>query len=336
MGHPIDLLRLGRVHTAAATAAIPGLACYLAGGTVLPVVLVTIGAFFHHAWGFSLNEVMDLDIDREVGALKDKPLVSGRVGKKEAYVLSTACLLISFCLFAGASLLSGVNVLVPLCLLLLSTIAGGIYDILGKRFILSDIFVALWMFFLVLSSASTVGNDGFAISVWAVVVLSSVHILFNNSVEGGLKDVENDRKCRVPTLAVETGCNYDNGKLTVTLPFFLWAVVLRGTFVAMASAFAYLISDMEGWGDWFTVLVSILGISLFVNALGFLREGGRFDRERLVRTFAVHEMASFALSLLVVLPTAGPIAGLVTLLVPVLWFVLVNRVIYGSEMSPKV
>ncbi len=93
---------------------------------------------------------------------------------------------------------------------------------------------------------------------------------------------------------------------------------------------------MGGWGDWFTVLVSILGISLFVNALGFLSGGGRFDRERLVRTFAVHEMASFALSLLVVLPAAGPVAGLVTLLVPVLWFVLVNRVIYGSEMSPKV
>ncbi len=227
MGHPIDLLRLGRVHTAAATAAVPGLACYLAGGTMFPVVLVTAGAFFHHAWAFSLNEVMDIDIDRKVGALKDKPLVSGRVGKKEAIILSSISLLISFCLFAGASLLSGVNVMVPLCLLLLSTIAGGIYDIRGKRFILSDIFVALWMFFLVLSSASTVGKDGFAIPVWAVVVLSSVHILFNNSVEGGLKDVENDRAFGVPNLAVITGCTNDKGKLTVTPPFFLWAVVLR-------------------------------------------------------------------------------------------------------------
>ncbi len=334
MGHPIDLLRLGRVHTAAATAAVPGLACHLAGGAALPVVLVTMGAFFHHAWGFSLNEVMDLRIDRKVRELSEKPLVSGRIGRKEALVFSSICLVVSFLSFIGAAVLSGTHLALPMGFLLFSTISGSVYDILGKRFPLSDVFVSLWMLLLVLA-AGAVGDD-LGLPVLAVALLSSVHILFNNSVEGGLKDVENDRRCNVPTLAVVTRCTYRNGKLTVSVPFFLWAVFLRGAFVTMASVFAYLLSDSAGWGDWFTILVSIAGIALFVNALGTLRTGSMFDREQLIKTFAVHEIASFALSLLVVLPMAGPIVAVVALVLPVLWFLFVNRVIYGSGMSPRV
>lgn len=334
MGHSMDLLRLGRVHTAAATAAVPGLACYLAGGSVLPVVLVTMGAFFHHAWGFSLNEIMDLDVDRKVRELSDKPLVSGRIGRKEAVVFSIICLVVSFSLFIGAAVISGTHLAIPMGVLLLSTISGSVYDILGKRFPLSDVFVSLWMLLLVLT-AGAVGGD-IDLLVIAVALLSSVHILFNNSVEGGLKDVENDRRCNVPTLAVVTRCSYRNGKLKVSFPFFLWVVFLRGAFVVMASVFAYLISDNAGWGDWFTIFVSIAGIALFVNALDTLRTGSVFDREQLIKTFAVHEMASFALSLLVVLPIAGPFVAVVALVLPVLWFLFVNRVIYGSGMSPRI
>lgn len=334
MGRPIDLLRLGRVHTAAATAAVPGMACYLAGGEALPVLLVSLGAFLHHAWGFSLNEIMDLKIDSRSRELSDKPLVSGRLGRKGALAFSLVCLLAAFALFSGAAFLAGKDMLLTLALLSLATVAGGTYDVLGKRFTLSDVLVAMWMLFLVLSSA-TVGGD-IGLSVWAVAALSSVHLLFNNSVEGGLKDVENDRSCGVPTLATVTGCSGYGGKLKVTTTFFIWAVLLRGAFVTMAAVFGYLISDEAGWGDWYTLLISIMGFVLFMDALGFLKGGKRMERGSLLRAFSVHEMASFGLSLMVVLPAAGPWAVLVGFLVPVAWFVLVNRIMFRSSMSPKV
>lgn len=319
-----------------ATAAVPGIACSLAGGDAIPIILVSAGAFLHHAWGFSLNEIMDLDVDRKVKELSDKPLVSGRVGKGQAILFSTVCLVLSFLSFLGASLMHGTDLLLPMGLLALSTVAGGSYDLRGKTFFApSDLLVALWMFFLVCASASVAGEGAIGPSVWAVAGLASLHILFNNSVEGGLKDVENDRGCNVKTLAVVTGCSNTNGKLRVTIPFFIWAVLLRTAFVAMASVFAYLISDDAGWGDWYTIMISLAGFFLFADALNFLR-GGKKDRKSLLRSFSVHEMGSFGLSLLVVLPAAGPWAVLAAFVVPAAWFVVANRVMFGSGMAPRV
>ena len=68
----LDILRSGRVHTAMATAAIPATACIALSGDPIAVGLVVIGATLHHAWGFSLNEIMDLDIDKKNPDLGDK------------------------------------------------------------------------------------------------------------------------------------------------------------------------------------------------------------------------------------------------------------------------
>jgi uncharacterized membrane protein len=123
--------------------------------------------------------------------------------------------------------------------------------------------------------------------------------------------------------------------LKVTTPFLIWAVLLRAAFVAMASVFAFLISDEAGWGDWLTIMVSLVGFVLFTDALNFLR-GGKKDRKSLLRSFSIHEMGSFAMSLLVVLPAAGLWGVLAAFFVPAGWFVFANRVIFKSSMSPKV
>ncbi|MCK5774373.1 MAG: UbiA prenyltransferase family protein, partial [Thermoplasmata archaeon] len=147
---PTDLLRLFRIHTGAATAAVPALGFLVTGGSYPGLLLVALAALCHHAWGFSLNEVMDLEVDKRAKDLSHKPLVSGRISSKGGLYLSTSMGIVSFLLLMGAAYVEGNDPGIPLGLLLISTVSGIVYNVFGKKFPLSDIFVGGWIFFMVL------------------------------------------------------------------------------------------------------------------------------------------------------------------------------------------
>ncbi|MBN1540474.1 MAG: UbiA family prenyltransferase [Candidatus Thermoplasmatota archaeon] len=332
-----DVLGLYRLHTAMATASVAGIAAHIAGGGPALVVGAVAGSIFHHAWAFSLNEVADLEVDSRNPELSHKPLVSGRISRSGGVMASFIALALSFVLFSAGALLDGGDVFAVLILLSLSTLSGTIYDLWGKKFPLSDIFVSIWMGLLVLASAAGSGGwDPGSLGVIAVAVLSSVHILFNNSVEGGLKDVENDAGSGSRTLAVVTGCRIDRGKLVVSPVFFSWAVLLRASFVIGSAVFSLFIAEEAGWGAWVVVVVSILGAGLFTHALTFLRSGREVERKGMLRTFSLHELSSFGISLIVIIPAVGILPALAAFIAPVLWLLFFNRVIFGTGLAPKV
>lgn len=333
----LDVLRLYRIHTGGATSAVPLVAGFISNCSPVPLLLIGLGSLFHHAWGFSLNEIVDMDIDRRSGLHEGKPLVSGRMTRGQAHFFSLSALLASFTCFIVASLLQEGSVLLVILLLAGASVSGTIYDVWGKRFPLSDIFVGLWLAMLALSASAVSGMDQVTSTpVIAAALLVGIHVLFNNSVEGGIKDAEGDRTSGVRSLAVISGVRWSGSKLYIPGPFCVWAMLLRGAFVVIAAVFSYQISIQEGFGSWISITVSIFGIILFAHSLGFIRSSVHRSRSDLIRTFSQHEVMSLALSLLVVLPAAGiiPAAGL--LLLPLIWFILFNRIMFGSTLSPKV
>ncbi len=333
----LDVLRLFRIHTAMVTASVPGIAAYLAGGGPFLIAGVVMGSIMHHCWGFSLNEIMDLEVDRRDPDLSHKPLVSGRISKSYAHLLSLLALFASFCLFGIGAFLDGGDLAPVMLFLGLATITGGIYDLYGKKFPLSDIFVAMWLGLLVLAAGSAVSGSGpYEISIWAIALLGALHILFNNSVEGGLKDVENDRVSGARTFAVVTGSRRSQKGLEIPRVFRYWGVILRAAFILVAAVFSFIISQANDWGPWIVILVSIWGIFLFWHGLGFMRSIVKMDRRSLIATFTKHELMSFTLSLLVVLPQAGIPAILITLSAPVIWTIFFNRIMFKTTLAPKV
>ncbi|MGA1820265.1 MAG: UbiA family prenyltransferase [Thermoplasmatota archaeon] len=336
-GRFLDVLSLYRLHTALVTAAVPGIASYIAGGPPIIVASVVIGSVLHHAWGFSLNEIIDYRVDRTNPDLAHKPLVSGRLSKNTAWLLSFGALALSIAFFTGGALLGGGVPLVALILLLAATLAGWVYDLYGKRFPLSDVFVAAWMFFLVLAGAGSVSGWGpYPVAVWACASLGALHILFNNSVEGGLKDVENDRKAGARTLAVVTRVRIRKGTLRVPTSFMVWGFLLRALFVIGASVFVLFITEGTGVGIWILVAVPLIGLFLAAHSMTFLGRSTAADRGRLIRTFALHEIASFGLSMLVILPAAGVVPAGIAFTAPLAWVVVFNRLIFGTRLVPKV
>lgn len=333
----LDVIGLYRLHTALVTAAVPGIAGYIAGGSPFLILSVIAGTVLHHAWAFSLNEIMDLDIDRRNAGLSHKPLVSGRLSVKRGWVLSCGSLLFSFVIFAAGALVSGGSLAAVMTYLLLATIFGGIYDVFGKRFPLSDLFVALWMFFLVMAGAGAVSGPGpYPLAVWAAASLSFLHILFNNSVEGGLKDVENDRTSDVRSLAIFTGARFRGNHFEIPLSFRSWGMFLRASFIITASVLVVYLAEEADMGNWIMVVVPAAGLLLFAHSMTFLSRRVDKDRTSLIRTFAVHELISFGLCILVVLPAMGPIAALIAFFLPMAWVLFFNRLVYRTGLAPKV
>lgn len=333
---PVEILRLYRLHTAAATAAVPTLAVLAAGADLITALLIFIGAVLNHAWGFSLNEIGDLEVDRRSPDLGHKPLVSGEVEIRSAWIYSISALILSFIFIMGAALRSGTPIVYPLIFLILATGSGFIYDLRGKRFP-SDIFVSAWILFLILgSSTAVVPFSDLPTAVWAVAVIAPLQILFNNSVEGGIKDLDHDRKAGARTMALTMGCRWNEGRRSLSGSFIAWGVVLRAAFVIISLVFAYLISVQEGFGYWVVLTVGTLGIVIFGHSLTFLRSDLTEDRKDLIKRFSIQEILSFAASIFVVIAAIGVVPGISVFLIAVIWFVVFNRILFRTGISPRV
>ncbi len=333
----VDILRLGRIHTAMATAAIPTSACIAAGGDPISVALVVLGSLMHHAWGFSLNEIIDLEVDRGNPDLEEKPLVSGRVSVAEGHIISNSFLLISLLSFAVAGFISSDPFYLPLILIISATVLGGIYDLRGKRFPLSDVFMGSWMFFLVLAGAFSSGNiEGMPFTPLSVAIMGGIQILFNNSVEGGLKDVRNDRASGTKTLAVTLGATYNGNVMRPGKGIINWGVSLRMVYVLFGSAASLLISQDNEWGVWIVIASAVTGIIVFVHSLTYLRQKIVIRRKELLKVFAKHEVLSFLFLMVVIMPAIGWMGAVVLFTVPFLYYIVMNRIMFDSSLAPGV
>ncbi len=333
----LDILRSGRVHTAMVTAAIPATACIALSGDPFAVGLVVIGAILHHVWGFSLNEIIDLDVDRGNPDLDDKPLVSGRISKREGYIISFAFLILSFLSFAVAGILFSNPFFIPLIFIGSATVCGTIYDLWGKRFPLSDIFMAGWMFFLVLAGVFSSGKvEGLPFPAIAIATLGGLQILFNNSVEGGLKDVRNDRTSGTRTLAVTLGARYEQNILRPGKGIIIWGTALRMLYVLFGAAASLVIADIAGWGDWIVIASAVIGITVFLHSLNYLRMELKTKRSDLLKVFAKHEVLSFLFLIIVMMPAVGWLPSIFLFILPFLFYLAMNRVMFGTGLAPKV
>lgn len=326
-------LRLSRLQTAAVTAVTPLIGSLLMGQRDIMVLsLLFLIGFFYHIYGFVLNEYIDVDVDRKSIDLQTKPLVSNQITKRSAIVLSlsaAACCCLLTLYFSPA--------IQPLALLLLALLLGGIYDILGKRIPGSDFILGLSFFFMCLMGASTV-SDTFTTVTYIVCSIYFIHIVFNNAVEGGLKDVDHDTAAGAKTLATRLGVRIQDNTLFVTRPFVLFSWSIKMIFIGLIVSLwlqpqTRLSFSLEN-------TVHILFLVLFVGIVFFTMHtflsATTFERTRLKRLFSIHEISSYFLLVLSLFPLIGLSPTLILLFLPFLWFILFNVILYGKALQPQV
>ena len=170
--------------------------------TVLPnisdAVKLLVVTIFAHAYMGALNEYWHIKEDKNNPLYKYKPLVIGDIKTKTALIFIYMCFILTiiFSFVFYPNLLS-------LSALVLAALFGTLYTVKGKYIAWAyDLTPSVGAAFLVLYGALAVGGITY---ITIVAALCSFFISLYSEWVGAMKDVDTDRKFKVPTTAVRWG-----------------------------------------------------------------------------------------------------------------------------------
>lgn len=328
----LNYFRLLRFHSGASTPLPPIIASLLQGQkNIYSLAIIFLIGILCHIYGFVLNEYADLKVDKKASYLKNKPLVSGVIPKEHAlYISMTACvfaLILTIIFFPNP---------LTILILLTSIILSGLYDIFGKKITGSDFILAGGFFFFCLFGASTVSTN-FTNLVYILCVLSFLDILYFNAVSGGIKDVDHDYLAGARTLATVMGAKVKNGVLFVTKKFEAFGYSIKIAYIGLIIYLGSL-PDNKIWltDNYILQIVLILLIFTIFISIYKMFKISTFDRSKLKRILAVHEISTYVIVPVVFLPFIGIETTLVLIFFPFTWFVTMNYVLYGTLVQPQV
>ncbi len=327
-----NYLSLLRIQTGAATASAPLLGGLIMGqrDISLLAVLFIIGLLYH-IFGFVLNEYVDVEVDKKSIDLKKKPLVSGSITKTQALYIIIISILCGYALIVFFY-----KSIYTVTFFSIALFFGGLYDIYGKMIAGMDFVLAGGFFFICLMGASTISID-FNILVYLVCLVYFFQILYNNAVEGGLKDVDHDGIGGAKTFALSMGVNVKLEDLKITKSFTGFAYALRFIFLCLL-VFLGSQHQLDFWSNKhiFQIIIILFLTMIFLGTLHKFLKNVKFDRGRLKKLFSLHEMTSYFMLIIVVSPLFDLWITLALLLLPAVWYLVFNIFLYGKLLNPRV
>ncbi len=304
---------------------------------LLPLALLFITGCLFHVFGFVLNEWADLDVDRASRDLTDKPLVAGVISAREALAIAVGAAIASFIPLALVTQDPWAFILLGLAI-----VAGAIYDLYGKRVPL-DIVLAGSLTLLLATGVVASGkfdpvSQPHVIILLGLASLQFLQNLFQNAIEGGMKDADHDAVAGARTFAAVLGVHVEDGDLVMGRGFLASGIAIKAVGLGvLAFTVAYLVDpeDLLVTGT-VVALVALFVSVMTITLTRFMRRRVTFDRSMLKRTFSIHEMATFAATMAAFIPLIGLAVFGGLLLLPVLWFTAANKLLFGRALEPGV
>lgn len=315
---------LMRVQTAPLSAGMALIGYFAAGGSNNIIgVLLFLQGIIGHAWANSLNEYSDRHIDRKAGYLTHKPLVSGTISDKTALIIVWVLFGLHFpiTILVASGMLTYIMYFITVVLLY-------IYNAHGKKFYGSDYVLALAIFSWYVYGVSAAGSFYFTTALVALGLIAAVQVAFNNSVEGGIKDVESDRKGNARTLAIMAGVKWED-RIYVPLGFNLYAASLK----LVQLVLLWVVYTDIGHPVEFVVAAGFLVLAIIVFYLPLKETSSRKD---VLKRFTAVEVLSFLAFLVSASSITGPVVPIVLFLTALIWFMFINLIMYGTPSTPGV
>jgi 4-hydroxybenzoate polyprenyltransferase len=289
------------------------------------IILFTIGIMYHF-WGFVLNEWADIEVDRFAKELTRKPLITGTIGKKQAFYAAWGAIIIAWALgmmifrsfWADLAFFTAI-------------VLGAVYDLYGKRFFGADFVLGGSIFAFTLFGALTVSTD-LTLVVFLAGFLFFIQLAFQTGFTGGLKDIPHDFLAGAKTSAVYLGCRVIGKKLIITRDFRVYVIGTKTVHTA-----AVFIPLFLGWFTLYEpVYIQIIPLIILVllmwaaalKAISF-RE---FQREKIMRLLGGHEVVSYPIVAILIMGVIGMPYAMFLLLFPILWYAAFLFIIYGRFM----
>ncbi len=289
-------------------------------------ILFIIGGLAH-AYGFVLNDVIDIRVDKLSKDLSARPLVRGSITRRRATFFALSCmicsLLLSLIFFSEL-----VWYIVLILILLIAYFLATVYDFASKKYPGMDLFVASAVFFLILFGAATIGTP--TMLSYIVALIGGLQVLFMNMINGAIKDIDHDKQGSANTIAIRLGANVHAGIIALPLSFKTMGYLIeiaRITLIFLPFVFLSLHPNI-----WQIPLLVLLAIVTFLTIYK-LYSVKTFDRARIRKLIGIIVIFMYATTP-VMLSSLDPYIILVAL-IPPLWFFASNLLLHKTVFEPK-
>jgi len=321
---------------------IPGL-----GGLAIPPVIaaLTVGVYdfynlailfiigaFAAIYGFVLNDYADVEIDKLIKELHEKPLVSGAVSKKNAIAISVSLILLTFLfifiLWHGETL-DNYKFMALLCIVI-AGILGSFYNLYGKKIVGSDFLVAISVAFVFLFGALTFGEP--TIFTWVIFLLTFNNLTHMNAVEGGIKDADHDHIMGVKNIALGSGVKVDGNNIFIPLPFKAFGMGIR-LFSAFLLFIPFIFYDYDYYIWQLVILtVAILGVMYFSIKLLSIT---KFDRNVIRKYISIQSFLRYSLVPIMLISTIGLMYSVILIVFPIMWYIVFAPLLGEKLFRPR-
>jgi len=293
-------------------------------------ILFVIG-LFSHFFGYVLNDYADIEIDKKSKDLKEKPLVSGIIPKQHA------AFIVIFSAIVGFTLTIVVFRSVYSFLILgIAGILGGSYNLYGKKIPGSEILVSAGLSFYCIFGASTVSLN-IPNTIYIIAILFFIDSVFMHVVQGGIKDADHDFLEKAKNITTLWGVKVKNGKLIIPKSYIVFSFFLKFLFLF----FVILLGIQPGLNIWGSnqylvqIFVILLLIMVFFLTYKFLYIK-TFDRSKIKRLYAGINSAALALIFIMLIPIIEIEYIVFLLFLPITWYMICNKLLYGKALEPQV
>lgn len=326
-----DYLEITRLFNMGLTAVAPVLGA-LSMWDVGPLSLLELFSLFiigclAHAYGFVLNDVIDIKVDKLSKELTTRPLVRGSITRKRAIWFAVVCMIGSF-LLSFIFYREPQQYLLLLFILLAAYLLATIYDIASKKYPGMDLFVASAIFFLILFGASTIGTP--TKLAFVVALIGGLQVLFMNMINGAIKDIDHDKEGSANTVAIRLGANIHAGVMALPLSFKTTGYLIESGRILLIFI-PFVLFDVPAQ-IWQIAVLVLLAILTFVSIYK-LYSIKTFDRTRIRKLIGLIVIFMYATTPIML--SSLSIYIILVAFIPPLWFFGSNLLLHKTIFEPK-
>ncbi len=335
-----DWLQLFRSHTSSLEMTIAALGAALAVGTIwdLNVLLFLLFGWLYHNAGYGHNSVEDFigGYDRGDPNKAHHPLQRGSIKPMTARYITLGMIAVSF---VYGVVISGFN-LWAIGVLLTLMVMGFVYNLFNKRmgckFLPIALAHSLLFPFSFLGAGGTIPiGDLFpnpTLFLPAVVLLGTLYLLFQIAyqimIEGDLKDIHMSEASLLKRLGV--GVKGGRFHTSATARIVSFKIKLLSILVLFS------IVHLLGGGVIEYAAVSLMSLLLLFYDRR-LMGGRRWDHSACLRDMAIMEVVStFSLAVVLVPAIGGCLSAIGLMAFNLAFFVIMNRLLWGTFLIPRV
>lgn len=295
-------------------------------------VLFCIGCL-SHVYGFVLNDVIDIKIDKLSKDLTSRPLVRGAITLKKATFFAVGCMAGSFIL--TIFFFKDLNgFLYIISILIAAYVFATIYNVVSKKYLGMDIFVTFAIFLLIIFGASTASYDRILSTpiLWIVAFIGSIQVLFMNMINGAIKDIDHDVKGLAKTFAIWLGVKVKGNDITLPFSFKTIGYALETSRIFLIFLPFIILSD-EFKFELFQIILLLIFVIITYISIYKLFSIKEFHRYKVRKNIGIIVIFMYATTP-VMLYSLNPYIILMAFIPPI-WFIFSNILLHKTILEAK-